>query len=130
MISVSWVVTLQLSGSPAASVSRSPIDVEAIARIEAVIAPGDTNKILEVQPSALAAVSLLLIKSSSYGSHLTFKASDGTNDSAAVTVDGPQLFSGGGVALFGVPPHQLKFSNSSTDKPATVEIHVARDATP
>jgi len=106
------------------------MDVEATDRIEVLIAPGDTDKILQIQPGGLAAVQLVLIKSSSYGNHLTFKASDGTTDSAAVTLDGPQLFSGGGVALFGVAPHQLKFANSSTDKPATVEIHVARDATP
>jgi hypothetical protein len=92
--------------------------------------PGDADKVLEIQPSGLAAVHLLLIKSSSYGSHLSFKASDGTTDSNAVTLDSPQLFSGGGVTLFGLAPHQLKFTNTSTDKPATVEIHVARDATP
>jgi hypothetical protein len=130
MISVSWSVTLQVAGSPAVSVSRVPIDVEATDRIEVLIAPGDTDKVLEIQPGGLAAVQLLLIKSSSYGSHLTFKASDGTTDSSAVRLDSPQLFSGGGVALFGIAPHHLKFTNSSTDKPATVEIHVARDATP
>jgi hypothetical protein len=130
MSSVTWSVTLQISGNPTVSVSQSPIQVQANDRIEALIAPGDTDKVLLIQPSGLAAVHLLLIKSSSYGSHLTFKAGDGTTDSKAVTLDGPQLFSGGGVALFGVAPHQLKFTNSSTDKPATVEINVARDATP
>jgi len=34
------------------------------------------------------------------------------------------------VALFGVVPRQLKFSNSSPDQPANVDILVARDATP
>jgi hypothetical protein len=132
MSSVSWSITLQVSGSPAVSVARAPIDVEATDRIEAVIAPGDTDKVLEIQPSSLSAVHLLLIKSSSYGDHITFKVSDGTGtvDSSPITLDSPQLFSGGGVAVFDRAPHQLKFTNTSTDKPAAVEIHVARDATP
>ena len=74
---------------------------------------------------------MLAIKSSSYGAHLSFKASDGTTDSTmAVTLDSPQVFSGGSMALFGVAPQQLKFTNTSTDKPANVQIIVARDATP
>lgn len=130
MGSMSWSVTLQVSGSPAVSVSRAPTDVEAIDRVEAVIAPGDNDKVLDLQPGGLDAIHVLLIKSSSYGSHISFKASDGATDSDAVVLDSPQLFSGGGVALFGVAPRQLKFTNTSVDKTAAVEIHVARDATP
>jgi hypothetical protein len=131
MSTMSWSVTLQVSGNPAVSVSRPSIDIEAVDRTEVTIAPGDTDKVVEIQPSAAGALYLLLIKSSSYGPHLTFKANDGTTDSAsAVVLDSPQLFSGGSIALFGVAPRRLKFSNSSTDKPGTLEIYVARDATP
>jgi hypothetical protein len=89
----------ELVGNPsgqresAISVSRAPIDVEATDRTEVNIAPGDTDKVVEIQPSALGALHLLLIKSSSYGAHLTFKANDGAADSAAVVLDSPQLFS-------------------------------------
>ncbi len=130
MSSMSWVVTLQISGFPAISVSRAPTEVEAVDHVEASIAPGDKAKVVEIQPGALSQVSVLLIKSSSYGPHLTFKVSDGTTDSAPIVLDGPQLFSGGGIALFGLAPHQLKFTNTSADKPAALEIHVVRDATP
>jgi hypothetical protein len=128
MISVSWSITLQVTGNQALSVTRAPLDVQAIDRIEAVIAPGDSDKPLQIQPGGLAAIRLLLVTSSSYGSHISFKVSDGASDSAAVTLDSPQLFSGGGIAIFTVAPHQLKFTNTSTDKPATVQIYVARDA--
>jgi len=130
MPSMSWSVTLQISGSPALAVARAPVDVEAVDRIEAVIAPGDNNKVLDIQPGGLGAIHVLLIKSSSYGPHMSFKVSDGVADSNSVVLDSPQLFSGGGVALFNLAPRQLKLSNSSTDQSATVEILVARDATP
>jgi hypothetical protein len=130
MSSMSWSVTVQVSGNPAISVSRAPIDVEATDRTEVNIAPGDTDKVVEIQPSALGALHLLLIKSSSYGAHLSFKANDGAADSAAVVLDSPQLFSSSSIALFGLAPRRLKFTKTSTDKPAALEIHVARDATP
>jgi len=130
MSSMSWSVTLQVSGNPAISVSRAPIEVEATDRTEVTIAPGDADKVVEIQPSALGSLHLLLIKSSSYGPHLSFKANDGAADSAAVVLDSPQIFSSSGIALFGLAPRRLKFSNTSTDKPAALEIHVARDATP
>lgn len=130
MATISLMVTLQVAGSPAISIAGLPVASEAIDKIEATIAPGDTDKVLDIQPGGLNAVQLLVVKSSSYGAHLSFKASDGATDSGKVVLDGPQLFSGGGVALLGVAPKQCKFTNTSADKPANVEIYVARDATP
>jgi hypothetical protein len=130
MITMRWSLTLQITGSPAVAVASPPVEVEAIDRVEAVIAPGDSDKVLEIQPGASASVRLLLITSSRYGSDLSFKVSDGATDSDPVTLDSPQVFSGSAVTLFGVAPQQLKFSNTSADQPATVAIQVARDATP
>ena len=80
MASLSWMITLQVAGSPAISVAKAPFDVSAMDYVEALIAPGDSDKVLAIQPSALAAVHLLVVKSSSYGAHLSFKASDGAAD--------------------------------------------------
>jgi hypothetical protein len=130
MASIGWTLSVQVVGSPPLSVASAPVQAEAIDRVEVNIAPGDTDKVLDIQPGGVNAVRLLLVKSSDYGEHLSFKASDGATDSGKVVLDGPQLFSGGGVALLSVAPKQLKFTNTSGDKPANVEIHVARDATP
>ena len=129
MITMNWTLTLQITGSPTIATTSPAATIQAVDRIEAVIAPSDADKVLEVQPGAAAEVRLLLVKSTRYGSDLSFKVSDGTTDSDAVTLDTPQLFSGGAVALFGLAPQQLKFTNTGAD-PATVEIHVARDAAP
>ena len=130
MATLTWSLTLLVSGSSSISVSRAPVTVEATDRIEVVIAPGDTDKVVDIQPGATSAIHALLIASSSYGAHLKFKVSDGTTDSVAVTLDSPQVFSGGSVAVFALAPRRLKFTNSSLDKPATLDILVARDATP
>jgi hypothetical protein len=106
------------------------MEVEATDRIEVSIQPGDTDKVIDLQPGENSAMHLLVIKSSSYGAHLSFKVGDGTTDSPSLTLDSPQIFSGGGIALFGVAPRQIKFTNTGSDKPAVVEVLAARDATP
>lgn len=130
MASLSWSLTVQISGGPAVILTRPATEIEATDRIEVSIQPGDTDKLVDLQPGGSSAVHLLLIKSSSYGAHLSVTVGDGTTDAAPLTLDSPQIFSGGGVALFGVAPRQMKFTNTSSDKPASVEILVARDATP
>ena len=129
MITMNWTVMLQITGSPTIATASPSTAIQAVDRIEAVVAPGDIDKVLEVQPGAATDVRLLLVKSTRYGTDLSFKVSDGATDSSVVTLDSPQLFSGGAVALFGLAPQQFKFTNTGAD-PATVEIHVARDAAP
>lgn len=129
MATLSWSLTIQVSSSAPMILSRQPVEVEAIDRIEVSIQPGDSDKVIDLQPGGSSAIHLLAVKSSAYGKHLSFKVSDGTSDSSSLTLDSPQIFSGGSVALFGVAPHQMKFTNSS-GTPADVEILVARDATP
>lgn len=135
MATLSWSLTVQISGSAAVTLSRPSMETEAIDRIEVEIQPGgtgDSGKIVDLQPGESSAVQLLVIKSSSYGPHLRFSVSNGVATdppSSAVILDSPQIFSGGGIALFGVAPRQLRFTNSSSDRPARVEILVARDAT-
>ena len=130
MANISWNVNIQVSGGPAITASMAAQPVEATDRIEVTMSPGDTDKVVDIQPSAANAIHLLMIKCDRYGTAFSFKASDGGADSTAVTLDGPQVFTGGTVALFGRAPRQLKFTNNSPDQTATVEIFVARDATP
>jgi len=104
--------------------------VEATDRIEVTIDPGDTDKVVDIEPGGAASIQLRLVKSTRYGTPFSFKASDGSTDSSAVTLDGPQVYIGGSVALFGLDPHQLKFTNTSPDQSAAIAIFVARDATP
>ncbi len=130
MAKMNWNVNIQITGVPGFTASTAAQPVEATDRVEVVINPGDTDKVVDIQPSDASEIQLILIKSSSYGADFSFMASDGSTDSTAVTLDAPQLFTAGSVVLFGIAPRQLKFSNTSSDQIANVEIFVARDATP
>lgn len=130
MANMSWNISVQIAGSTPVTAPAAAQPVEATDWIEVSIDPGDTDKVVDIQPGGAAAVQLLLIKSTRYGTPFSFKASDGSSDSGAVTLDGPQVFTGGGIALFAVDPHQLKFTNTSPDQSAAIAIFVARDATP
>jgi len=130
MASMSWKVDIQIAGSAPITAATAAQPVEATDRVEVTVDPGDADKVVDIQPGGAAAIQLLLIRSNRYGDEFSFKASDGSGDSAAVTLDGPQVYTGGGIALFGLDPHQLKFTNASPDQSADIAIFVARDATP
>ena len=130
MSTVSWKINITVSGQSPISAATGDISVEATDRLQVVIDAGDSDKVVDIQPGGAAAIRVLMIKASRYGSDLSYKASDGSSDAAAVALDGPQVFTGSSAALFGLAPNQLKFSNASPDEPATVVVFVARDATP
>lgn len=132
MTTINWSLNLQVIGGMQIPVSGSK-PVEAYDKIEVVINPDSTEKSVEIQPGSADQVNLLLIKSNLYGPNITYKASDGTNDSVSITLDDPQIFLGSGaVSLLTVAPKILKFKNNHTeqDKKAFIEILVGRDATP
>lgn len=130
MTTINAAASFAVPGGPSLALN-SAIVAEAYDKIDVAIAPGDNGKVVNIQPGTAAQLRLLVIKSSFYGTEVTYKASDGTGDSDAVTLDGPQLFVGSGaVALFGVDPKVLKFSNTHATQAAQVEILVGRDATP
>ncbi len=130
MPNISWVVNVQVDGRVAMSASTPAETAEAIESLQVTIAPGDADKVVDLMPGAGTSVKLVVIKSSYYGGELKFKASDGATDSDPVTLSAPQIYTGGSVALFGLNPNQLKFTNTSATKSADVAIFVARDATP
>lgn len=130
MTTINAAASFAVPGGPTLALN-SAIAAEAYDKIDVAIAPGDAEKVVNIQPGAAAQLRLLVIKSSFYGAELSYVASDGTDDSDAVTLDGPQLFIGpGAIALFGVDPRALKFSNTHATQAAQVEILVGRDATP
>lgn len=126
---MSWKISVTPSKGGGISADSAAEDVEGIDRVEVAIESGATDKPVELQPGSAADIQLLLVKSSIYDAKLSFKASDGTTDSDAVIMTGPQVFTGGSVGLFGVAPTLLKFTNTITDKSAEIEIFVARKAT-
>jgi hypothetical protein len=127
---ISWGVTVQVDGRVQMSASTAAHPAEAIESLQVTIEQGDTDKVVYLMPGAATSVHVLVIKSTFYGEELTFKASDGSTDSDPVTLSSPQAYSSGSVALFGLDPNQLKFTNTSADQSANVAIFVARDATP
>ena len=137
MTTVNLALSIQVVGGPQLAVSTTK-SVEAYDKTEVVIDPGGASaveKLVYIQPGSAAQVSLLLIKSDLYGPEITYKASDGTTDSDAITLDEPQVMLGSGsVSLLGVAPKILKFKNThpagDAGKKATIEILVGRDATP
>lgn len=108
---------------------QGPLTVEAIDRVEVSIPSGAVDQEVALQPGPVEAVELLVIKCSEYSDKVSYMASDGTADSPSVALLGPHLFTGGSVALLGLDPNVLKFSNASANA-VQIEIFVARDATP
>lgn len=137
MTTVNLALSIQVVGGPQLAVSKAK-SIEAYDKTDVVIDPGGAaapEKTVDIQPSSAAQVSLIVIKSNLYGPEITYKASDGTTDSAAITLDEPQIMLGSGaVGLLGVAPKILKFKNThpagDAGKKATIEILVGRDATP
>lgn len=130
MPNISWVVNVQVDGRAAMSASTPSEDAEAVESLEVTIAPGAAGMVVDLMPGKGTSVKLIVIKSSFYSNDVSYMASDGKTDSGSVTLSAPQVYTGGSVALFGISPNQLKFTNASTTTSADVTILVARDATP
>jgi hypothetical protein len=130
---VKMSLQVTVDGGPSWKINATD-DVEAYGVIDVTIAAGAADKEVEVQPATDAArVNVLVIQSDLYGAEITYKASDGTDDSDPVTLHGPHFFGRGVASLFGVDVLSLKFSNANaaaTNKHARIQILVGRDATP
>lgn len=131
---MNWALNVQVTGGPQIAITSKPKSIQAYDKIEVIIEPGDTERSVDIQPSNGEKVIFLLIKSSLYGSEITYLVNDGTDDSAnAIALDEPHIYSGtGAIALLGIDPKILKFTNThpATDasKRAIIEIFVGRDA--
>jgi len=133
MATLSWSVKVQVSGGTAVTHSRPPLEVEATDLIEVSIQPGDTHRVIDLQPGRSSAVHLLVIKSSSNRPYLSFRVGDETIDSSPLILEkSPDLLGWQRRTLFGVPHADWisPITANSSDKRASVEILVARDAAP
>ncbi len=67
MAQLSWNVSVQAAGGSSLTASAAEQPVEATDRVEVSIAPGDSDRVIELQPGAATAIPLLVIQSSLYG---------------------------------------------------------------
>ena len=131
MSKLSMSLSVSVEGGARISLPSDLIDAEATSYIDVNLAPGDTDVVVEVQPSASSQLHLLVISSSLYSPDLTYVFSDGTTDAAStVTLDAPHLYSAGNLGAVGVDANQVKLSLAPAGAETTVTIFVARDATP
>jgi hypothetical protein len=128
MTQLKMTMAIAVAGGPTWSINRTE-DVEAYDVVSVAIPAGASDTEVQVQPGESAQIIVLAIQSSVYGDDITYKASDGTTDSDALTLHGPQLFGRGVTSLFGLDVKTLKFSNALADGTATIQVLVGRDAT-
>lgn len=129
---IDWKADVTVTGGPKSSVSRS-IMVDAYDKLDATIPKKNGEKPgaakLNVQPGASEKVKLLLITASVYGDgkkpSVSYTVEGGSEDE--ITLDQPQLLSGGLTTLLGKNPEIFNFKNP-TDADVTVQILVGRDA--
>lgn len=129
MPELAWSVTIQIAGGASTATAAPTSPVDAVDRVEVDIDDGAADRVVELQPGSSARVRLLHVRASKYGKELTFKASDGANDSDVVTLTEPALFTAGSIALLKHDPKTLKVSNG-TGEAVRVEVLVARNALP
>lgn len=136
MAQIAYGVSVQIPNGPQIAQTGTKA-AEAYDKVELALEAGGAGAaevVIEIQPAAAAAISLLLVKSSVYGPEITYKLSDGVNDSPAVALDAPLFLLGGAVALAGIAPKRLKLKNTfaagDATKKAAIEVLVGRDATP
>ena len=128
-------INLKVVGGPAMVVNAGS-EVEAYDVIDVLVPPDTTDMVVDVQPAAAESVELMLVQCDRYDGKISYVASDGTDDSARIKLLGPQLYSGGMVALFDTDAKRLKFSNAhpapaagAAPMTARVQVVVGRRAT-
>ena len=100
---------------------------EAYEKIKIDVPNATEDLSVNLQPDGTNMGEFLLIKSSTYGSELTYKVNDPT--ATEIILDGPNAFIGkGAVGILDSSPETLIFSNN-IGKDVTVEILLGRDAT-
>jgi hypothetical protein len=126
MSKITWNLTVQVVDGPRTVVNQSA-DVEAYDKIEIKI-PAGANPVIDVAAGANRVSFLLLrTKNDIYPAAVTYDVAGGA---AALPLDGPQVFNGGAIAtLLGNDPAQITVNNGSAVE-ITVEMLVARKATP
>ncbi len=127
---INWAASATLAGGPNLSVA-STIEIDAIDSVDITVEEGASDKLVQLQPTTTPGrVKFLMIKSSEYGSALTYKVN--ADDNPDIPLDHPQVFSGEGAvgALDpGKSPSKFYFSNTLGED-VEIQILVGRDSTP
>jgi hypothetical protein len=128
MATRSWSLSIQASGSESATAFHWLMKVEAVDRIAVFLQPGDTDNLLG--PSRDASVPFISWRANPLviSHNLRFKVGDGITSTSSLIFDSPQSLSACSLALLNAALRHVKFTNTSLDNPAGVEVFVARDA--
>jgi hypothetical protein len=134
MATLNYSIGVQVPNGPQISVTRSR-EIEAFDKLDVQldpVGPNGADVVVALQPGTASKVVMLLIKPSTPAKELSFKVSDGANDSAELTLEEPQVFVGDSLKLFGLDPTSVKLKNvfpaADATKKATIEIFVGRKA--
>jgi hypothetical protein len=129
--SISWKLVLDVQGGPKVLITNA-VQVDAFDRIEVTV-PDTTGSAtattVDVQPSAVGKVKVLLIRSNRYGDDLKFRIHDNTTDERALN-DAIFLAGAGSLDLLEDPsaPLDKLLITNTTGQDVFVEIIVGRSA--
>lgn len=96
MAQIAYGVSVQIPNGPQIAQTGTKA-AEAYDKVELALEAGGAGAaevVIEIQPAAATAISLLLVKSPLYGLEITYKLSDGPNDSPTVALDDRSFCSG------------------------------------
>lgn len=128
---VSWKLNLAIQSGPSVTISNA-VQVDAFDRIE-VIVPDTTSSptatTVDVQPSAVGKIKVLLIRSNKYGDQLKYRIHDNTTDERVLN-DAIFLTGAGSLDLLEDPsaPLDKLLITNTTGQDVIVEIIVGRTA--
>ena len=124
---IKYSLSVQVVGGVSLPITGE-VTPEAYGKIQVAVTAGASDMEVNLQPGGANLAEFLLIKSTSYGSALTYKVNDAA--ATAIALDGPHVFIGkGAVGILDSAPTKLFFSNGLAQD-VTVDILIGRDATP
>ena len=128
---VSWKLNLAIQSGPSVTITNA-VQVDAFDRIEVTV-PDTTNSptatTVDVQPSAVGKIKVLLIRSNKYGDQLKYRIHDNTTDERVLN-DAIFLTGAGSLDLLEDPtaPLDKLLITNTTGQDVIVEIIVGRTA--
>lgn len=127
---VKWNISVYVQEGPSL-VSSEQINTDAVDAITVELKAGATDQQVLVQPSSLANIKFICIKSDTY-ENISYKFSDETGDTEKIPLDKAHfLTSSSLIGLFKKAPKTIKFSNANPEntntKPANIDIVIARE---
>lgn len=135
---LTWQFSADVTTLAGVQVISQPVDVEAVDQIVVSIAPGESDKVVGIQPNNNSPILLVVIKPGRLDPSLTVRFDDGApqagggpihpNKSNPIPLGSPHVFTS--IATFYQNLKYLLFTNPANGQQTDVLIYVARDATP